>query len=120
MDLIDEEDDILRFDDIIHNALETLFEFSAVLRSRDERRHGKRDDTLVFEQERHLAVRDALGKPLSNGGLANTCLTEEDGIVLRAPRENLDDTVDLRTAADDGIKPSAAGNSDQIAPEFFE
>ena len=39
MDLVDEEDDALRLDDIIHHILEAFLELAAVLCPRHERRH---------------------------------------------------------------------------------
>src|ERR1700691_652352 len=42
-----------------------------------------------------VALHDALGEPLHDGGLAHPGLADEDGVVLGAPREHLDDAADL-------------------------
>ena len=120
MNLVDKENDILRFDDIIHDILETLLKLTAVFCSGDKGRHRQRNNAFVLKQERHLAVRDALSKPLGDGCLANARFPEKDGVVLRAPRENLNDTIDLSCTADDGIKSASLRNADQIAAKFFE
>ena len=120
VNLVNEEDDVLRLNDIVHDILEPLLELAAVLCPRYERRHRQRDDALVLEEEGHLAVCDALGKPLCNRGLSDPRLPEENGVILRTPCENLDHAVDLRRTPDDGIEPARPRNTDQIAPEFLE
>ena len=120
MDLVNEEDDVLRLDDIVHDILETLLELAAVLCPCHERRHRQCDDALVLEEERHLTVRDALGKPLCNCGLADPRLPEEDGVVLRAARKNLNHAIDLCRTPNDGIEPAHACDTDQVTSEFLE
>ena len=120
MDLVNEKDDILRLDDIIHHIFEPLLKLATVLCSRDKCRHRKCDHAPVFEQKRHLPICNALGKPLGDRRLAHTCLTEENRVVLRTACENLNDAINLSCTPDYGIKPPRTGDTDQITPVLLE
>src|SRR4029079_12020436 len=63
----------------------------------------------------HIAVDDALGQPLDDGGLADARLAEEDGVVLRAAREDLDDALDFLLAADERIELRLMRHRRQVA-----
>ena len=57
----------------------------------------------------HVAGDDALGEALDDGGLADAGLADQDGVVLRAPREHLHDAADLGVAADHRVELALAG-----------
>ena len=103
MHLIDEEDDVTRTTNLVDDALEALLELAAVFRARDERGHREGHDALILQHIGHGALDDALREPLGDGGLADARLADEDGVVLRAPREDLDHALDLLFPSDDGI-----------------
>src|SRR5262249_51795026 len=66
-------------------------------------------------------VRDhALGKPLDDGRLADARLAEQHGVVLRAPRQDLDHALDLVRAPDDGVELALAGELGEVAAERVE
>ena len=68
--------------------------------------HGpevERHDALVLEAFGHVSHVDAAGEPLDDRGLADARLADQDGVVLRAAREHLDDAADLLVASDDGV-----------------
>src|SRR5205085_6293616 len=100
--------------------LQALLELAAVLRSRDERREVERVDLLVLQQLRHLVRGDARRQALDDGGLADTGLADQHGVVLRAPRENLHQPLDLGLAADDGVELALGGLLRQVAAELVE
>jgi len=52
VELVDEQDDVAPLHDLLHDLLEALFELTAVLRARDERREVERVDLLVLQQLR--------------------------------------------------------------------
>ncbi len=104
VDLVDEDDDVLILFELFDDAFESLFELAAVLRAGDDQREVEREDALVGDEERHVAVDDALREPFDDGGLADAWLAEEDRIVLRAAREDLDDALDFFLAADERIE----------------
>jgi len=96
LDLVDEDDQAVGVvADLVDYALEALLELAAVLRAGDHAGHVERHQPLVCERLRHIVVHDSLRDPLDDGGLADTGIAEEHGIVLRAAREDLDRLLDL-------------------------
>ena len=102
--LVDEEDGVVRAAQLLDDLLEALLELAAVLGAGDQRADVEGQDALVEERLRDVAGDDALGQTLGDGGLADAGLADEGRVVLRAPREDLDDPLDLLLASDDGIE----------------
>ena len=69
---------------------------------------------LVLQILRHVAAHDALCQTFHDGGLTGTRFTDEDRVVLRAAREDLQYTTDFIVAADDGVELSLAGIVDEV------
>ena len=114
--LVDEEDDLaLGFGDLLEDGLQPLLELAAILRAGDERAHVEREDLLVLQPFGDVAAHDALREAFDDGGLADARLADEHRVVLRAPREHLNDAADLFVAADDGIELALARELGQIA-----
>src|SRR5262249_12481792 len=86
------------------HRLESLLEFAAELRARDERTQIEGDQAFVLQAFGDVAVHDALREALDDGGLADSGLADQDRIVLRAAREHLNDATDLLVAADRRIE----------------
>ena len=101
--------------DFLDHRLEPILELAAVFRAGDQRAHVQRDDALVLQHGRHVAVEHADGQPLDDRGLADAGLADQHGIVLRAPGEHLHGPADLFVAADDRIDLALPGHLDQIA-----
>src|SRR4051812_1048316 len=118
--LVDEQDDVAALGDLLHHLLEALLELAAVLRAGDEGCEIQRVDLLALEQLGHVSVRDALGEALDDGGLADARLADEHGVVLRAPREDLHDPLDLGLPAHDGVELAVGGQLGQVAAELVE
>ena len=110
MELIDEEDDrALGFLDLLQDRLQPVLELAAVLRPRDHRAQVERHDALVLQSLRDVSHVDAPRQPLDDRGLPDAGLADQDGVVLRAARKDLDDAPDLLVSPDDGIDLPAAG-----------
>src|SRR5581483_9866660 len=118
--LVDEENDVAPLHDLFHDLLQALLELAAVLRARDERSEVERVDLLVLQQLRDLVGRDAGGEALDDGGLADAGLADQHGIVLRAPREDLHEPLDLGLAADDRVELALRRLLRQVAAELVE
>ena len=118
MDLIDEKNNVLCLRDLLDNILHTLFKLTAVLGTGDERCERECYDTLILQHIRDAAFSNALGKPFRNGGLTDTRLAEEDRIVLRAARENLDNARDLRLPPNDGIHAASLGKLCKVSAKL--
>ena len=63
---------------------------------------------------------DAPREAFDDGGLADAGLTDEDGVVLGAAGEDLDDAADLLVAADDGVEFALARQIGEVFGVFFE
>src|SRR5690606_7306993 len=86
--LVDEGDDLAVAGlDLLEDGLEPLLELPAVLRPGHHRGKVEGDEPLVAQALGHVAVDDALGEALDDGGLADAGLTDGDGVVPRASRE---------------------------------
>ncbi len=119
--LVDEEDDLaLGVLDLGENGLEALLELAAVLRPGEERADVERPDALALQALRHVAGDDPLRETLGDRRLADAGLADQDGIVLRAAREDLDHAPDLLVAADDRVELALLGGLGQVAAELRE
>ena len=95
--------------DLLEDGLEPLLELAAVLRAGDHRAEVEAISALVAQALGDVAVDDALGQPLDDGGLADAGLADEDGVVLGAAGQHLHDAADLGVAADDRVELALAG-----------
>jgi len=62
-----------------------------------------RPRSSVLQRRRDIAADDPQGEPLDHGGLPDAGLTGQDGVVLPAAHQDVDDLADLLVAPDDGI-----------------
>ena len=103
MHLVDEQDDIaLRFH-LVEKALDAAFKLAAELRSGNQRRQVEQMDFLFLEGERHVAVRNAEGKALRDGRLADARFADQARIVFRPAAENLNHARNFLFASDDCV-----------------
>ena len=84
--LVDEEDvGAGRAGDFLQHRLEPLLELAAIFGAGDQRAHVERQELLVVEAFRHVAVDDAQRQALDDRGLADARLADQHRIVLGAP-----------------------------------
>ena len=113
--LVDEGDDLaVGVLDLLEHGLEPLLELAAVLRAGDHRAEVEGDEPLAAQRLGHVAVDDALGEPLDDGGLADAGLADEHRVVLGAAAEHLHDAADLVVAADHRVEPALAGGLGEV------
>src|SRR5690606_3573611 len=120
VDLVDEDDDVAARADLLRDLLEALFEVAAVAGSGDERAEVERVDLLVLQRLGDIALDDRLGEALDDGRLADAGLADEDGVVLRAARQDLHDALDLLLAPDHRVELSVARRLGEVATELVE
>ncbi len=75
---------------------------------------------LFLRRLGHVALDDAGGEPLDDGGLADARLADEHRVVLRAARQHLDDPADLLVAPDDRVELALAGDLGEVAAVALE
>src|SRR5204863_2343499 len=68
----------------------------------------------------HVAADDALRESLDDRGLAHSGLADQDRVVLRPPREDLNDTANLFIAADDRVDLVLPRHLCEVAAVFLE
>ena len=119
--LVDEGDDLaLGVGDLLEHGLEPLLELAAVLGAGHHRAEVERDDPLVLQRLGHVALDDAAGEALDDGGLADAGLADEHRVVLGAAGQHLDDPADLLVAADDRVELALAGHLGEVAAVALE
>ncbi len=75
MQLIDEENDILRAADLIHDRFDALFKLAAVFRPGDHQGEIQGDDFLVAQKLGHVPVRNLLRQAFRDGGFPDAGFT---------------------------------------------
>ena len=84
VELVDEEDRVVRVAELLDDLLEPLLELAAVLGAGDERPDVERQDALVQQRLGDVAVDDPVGQALGDRRLADARLADQRGVVLRA------------------------------------
>ena len=119
--LVDEQDDLaLGRGDLGEHGLQPLLELAAVLRAGDQRAEVERQQPLVLQALRHVAVDDAQRQALDDRGLADAGLADQHGVVLGAARQHLDRAADLLVAADHRVELAVARRLGQVAGVFLQ
>src|SRR6266852_1666885 len=118
--LVDEEDDVVRVTELLDDLLEALLELTAVLRSGHERADVECEHPLPLQRLRHVTLDDAVREPFGDRGLADARLADERGVVLRASAQDLDDALDLLLAADDRIELPRLGHRGEVHTKLVE
>ena len=120
VELVDEEDGVVRVPQLLDDLLEPLLELASVLGAGDERTDVERQDALVEQDVGHVAGDDPVGQALRDRRLAHARLPDQRGVVLGLPTEDLDDPLDLLLATDDRIELARAGRLGQVDPELVD
>jgi hypothetical protein len=80
--LVDEQDDVVRVTELLDDLLQALLELAAVLRARDEGADVEREHALPLQRLGHVALDDAVREALGDGRLANAGLADQRRVVL--------------------------------------
>ena len=121
MHLVDEQDDLaVRTGDFVQHGFQALFELAAIFRAGNERAEIERQQALVLQALRHVAIEDAQGEAFHDRGLADAGLADQHRIVLGAPGENLDGAADFLVAPNHRIELAVARGLRQIAGIFLQ
>ncbi len=118
--LVDEHDDVRVVRELLHDRLEALFELPAILRARDDQRNVQRENALVGQEVRHVAVDDLLRQPFDDRRLADAGLADEHGVVLGAAAEHLLHALELVVAPDQRVELVLHRRLGQVAAELGE
>ena len=121
MQFIDEQDDAaVGLLDFRQDSLQTLLKFAAILGTGDEGTHVQRENGLILKALGHVALDDALGQTLGDGGLTDTGFADQDGIVLGLSGQDPHHIADLFVTADDGVLLALTSTLHQIGAVLFQ
>ncbi len=116
--LVDEDDDVGALGQLLHDRLEPLLELAPVLGAGDDQRDVERQDALVGQEVRHVAVVDLLRQPLDDGRLADARFADQHRVVLGAAAEHLLHPLQFVVAADQRVERVLHRRFGQIAAEL--
>ena len=120
MDFVDEKENVAASADLFQHLLEPLLEVTPVARPGDQRPQVEGVDLFPVQRLRDFAGDDPLGKTLDDRGLANPRLTDQHGIVLGSPRQNLHDPFYLPQSTNHRIELAVASHLGEVATELVE
>ncbi len=120
MQLINKDDGVLALHQFFHDGLEPFFKLSAVFGSGDDQRKIQRENALVRQERRDVAIGNALRQSFDDCGFANARFSDEHRIVLGAAAKNLDDSIDFRFAPDKRVERAFGSGQSQIAAKLRE
>ncbi len=103
-----------------NEALEAIFEFTFDAGAGLQEREIERTDGDILQRRWNVTGSDAQSKTFDNGGFADARFTGEDGIVLTAAREDVNDLANLVIAAEDGVNFASFGVRGQINGELIQ
>ncbi len=119
--LVDEEDDVvLALTRLLDDVVEALLELAAVLRPRDDGSEVEDEDALLAEARGDVLLHDALGEALGDRRLPDPRFPDEDRVVLRLAIQDVDDAIDLRLPADDGVELPRPRLRDEVGGEVIQ
>ncbi len=105
---------------LVDDAFEALLELAAVHRPGHQRADVQLHDALVEQRRGDVALDDALGQPLDDGGLAHAGFADQGRVVLGAPGKDLDDALDLHLAADDRVQLAFLRQGGQVGGQLVD
>ncbi len=115
MYLVDEKEYLaLGGGNLLDDGLEPLLELALVFRTGYQCAHVERENLFAAQVFGYVAVHDAAGDTLCDGGFAHTRLADEDRVVLGPARKNLEYAAYLFVAADHGIEFPGTGHFVQV------
>jgi hypothetical protein len=119
--LVDEQDDAaLGRGHFLQHGLQPLLELAAIFGARDQRAEIERQQFLVLQAFRHVAIDDAQRQAFDDRGLADAGLADQHRIVLGAAGQHLDGAADFLVAADHRIELAVARRLGQVAGIFLQ
>ena len=105
---------------LVQHRLEPLLELAAILCAGHHGAEIERQQFLVEQAFRHVAIDDAQRQALDDRGLADAGLADQHRIVLGPARQHLDRAADFLVAADDRIELAVARRLRQVAGIFLQ
>ena len=104
----------------LQHRLQALLELASVLRPGEQGADVERDHPAIAQRLGDVALDDALGEALDDRGLADAGIADQDGVVLRPPRQHLDHAANLLVAADHRVELASPRLGGEVATELLQ
>ncbi len=102
------------------HGFQALFKFAAELGPGDQRAHVERQELLVLDALRHVAIDDPERQAFGDGRLAHAGLADQHRVVLGATAQDLDGAADFLVAPDHRIELALAGILGEVSGVFLQ
>ena len=114
--LVDKQDHLTcRRGYFVQNAFQAFLKFTAILRTGNQSAHVQRQQLLVAQTFRHIAIHDPQSQTFGNRRLPNTGIANQDRVVLCAPRQHLHGAANFLIPANDRVNLAIGCRFGQIA-----
>src|SRR5262249_28340621 len=120
MHLVDKDDTVAAVTNFLNDLLQTLFKLTTVLRASHQRANIEGQQALASQRLGNFPSHKALSQPINDSGFSDARLTNKSGIVFRATREDLNDTLNLLMTTNNGIKCTGAGSGGQVHAHLID
>ena len=120
MNFIDKQDGFRIRRQLLDHRFQALFEVATVFGAGEQSAHVERVNGGAFKNVRHAAFDNSTRQSFSNGGLANTSLPNQKGIVLASPTQGLNDTFKFLIPANQWVNLARLCLQVEIAGEGIE
>ena len=106
--------------DFFQHRFQTLLELAAKFRTGNQGAHVEREQALVFQAFRDVAIDDAQGQAFGNRCLADARFANQDRIILGPAGQDLDGAANFLIAANHWIQFAGARILGQVARIFLQ
>ena len=120
MQLIDKKNNIRALGYLFYDIFNPFLKLTAVFCPGHHAGHIKHNKALIPHLLRYDPPRYALGKPLHDCSLSDTRFSDQAGIILSPPAQDLHDASDFGLSPYDGIKHSLLSLTCEITAIFFK
>ncbi len=118
MEFVDEDDHVARQPDFFHDFFHSLFKFTAIFCPCYHRRKIECYNPFIDKDLRHLVVNNPLGQTLGDGRFSDPGFSNQYRVILRPAAQHLNDSFNLISPADDGVKLPFSGHNRQVPSEL--
>ena len=120
MNFINEENGVGVFLQLLQHPLQALLEIPPVLGARQQGPHVQGVYIGLGQDVRHIAFHHPPGQAFRNGGFTHPRFTHQEGVVLAAPAQGLDDPFQFLVPTDEGINLALQGQGIQVDGVVFQ
>ena len=120
MQLVNEQDDISCLLDLLDDRLEALLKLAPIFGARYHPGEVELDHALPEQGFGDLGGEDLLSQSLDDGRLANPGLADENRVILRPPRQDLNHPFNLCMATDHRIQLPLTCHTGQVQSKLVK